>query len=93
MLPRVVPRLSRIWVPNSRFIISEKDSHGKLIRAGILRPSVLGTFHMLPLGKRIQDKVEGLIAKHMEDTLGQWIWFYPAVPILMIYRCFPSVIV
>jgi prolyl-tRNA synthetase len=28
-------------------------------------------FHMLPLGRRVQDKVERLVAGYMEDMLGE----------------------
>ncbi|RDW71950.1 hypothetical protein BP5796_07984 [Coleophoma crateriformis] len=51
-----------------RFIISRANSsnaHSKLVRAGFLRQAHSGIFHMLPLGQRVQSKLELLIDKHM----------------------------
>ncbi|EGR50792.1 Hypothetical protein TRIREDRAFT_2790 [Trichoderma reesei QM6a] len=41
--------------------------HGKLIRAGFLRQAQSGVFQLLPLGLRVQDKIERLIDKHMQN--------------------------
>jgi len=58
-------------MPKSGIAATEsEDAHSKLVRAGFLRPSQPGIFHMLPLGRRVQEKVERLIVKHMEETLG-----------------------
>ncbi|EAA29381.3 prolyl-tRNA synthetase [Neurospora crassa] len=70
MLPRSIPRLSKVWIPSGGFAVpGVEDAHSKLVRAGFLRQSHAGIFHMLPLGKRVQDKVERLVAKHMEESL------------------------
>ncbi|KAL2126541.1 hypothetical protein VTI74DRAFT_712 [Chaetomium olivicolor] len=70
MLPPGVARLSRVWFPSGGIAVSGvEDGHAKLIRAGFLRQSNAGMFHMLPLGRRVQDKVEGLVARHMEEML------------------------
>ncbi len=45
------------------------NGYEKLIRAGFLRPSHSGIFHMLPLGQRVQDKIERLVVRHMEESL------------------------
>ncbi|KAI1076741.1 prolyl-tRNA synthetase [Whalleya microplaca] len=59
-------RLSRFWVPTGGITETEhEDAHAKLIRAGYLRQSHAGIFHMLPLGQRVQEKLEKLIDKHM----------------------------
>ncbi|KAN0117251.1 prolyl-tRNA synthetase [Hyaloscypha variabilis] len=59
-------RLSRLWVPTGGIAVSSpEDSHVKLVRAGFLRQAHSGIFHMLPLGRRVQDKLEALIDKHM----------------------------
>ncbi|KAL2067083.1 hypothetical protein VTL71DRAFT_1507 [Oculimacula yallundae] len=59
-------RLSRMWVPTGGIAASAtEDSHAKLVRAGFLRQAHSGIFHMLPLGRRVQDKLEALIDKHM----------------------------
>ncbi|EFQ29205.1 prolyl-tRNA synthetase [Colletotrichum graminicola M1.001] len=39
----------------------------KLIRAGFLRQSHSGIFHLLPLGRRVQDKLEHVIDYYMQD--------------------------
>ncbi|KAK4101775.1 prolyl-tRNA synthetase [Parathielavia hyrcaniae] len=71
MVPPAVARLSRVWFPSGGIAVSgAEDAHSKLIRAGFLRQSNAGMFHMLPLGRRVQDKVEGLVASHMEQLLG-----------------------
>ncbi|CZT48043.1 related to E.coli prolyl-tRNA synthetase [Rhynchosporium secalis] len=55
-----------MWVPTGGIAASvNEDSHAKLIRAGFLRQAYSGIFHMLPLGRRVQDKLEALIDKYM----------------------------
>lgn len=39
-----------------------------LLRAGFLRQAHSGIFHLLPLGLRVQDKIERLIDKHMQSV-------------------------
>ncbi|OAX82920.1 proline-tRNA ligase [Emergomyces africanus] len=64
-------RLSGFWAPTGG--ISQKsgahDANDLLIEAGFLRQAYSGVFHMLPLGLRVQEKLERLIDKHMH-TLG-----------------------
>ncbi|KAA8566751.1 hypothetical protein EYC84_009851 [Monilinia fructicola] len=63
-------RLSKFWIPTGGIAANaDEDSHAKLIRGGFLRQAHTGIFHMLPLGRRVQDKLEALIDKHM-STLG-----------------------
>ncbi|KAH6649937.1 hypothetical protein F5144DRAFT_27498 [Chaetomium tenue] len=70
MIPPAVARLSRVWFPSGGIAASGvEDAHAKLIRAGFLRQSNAGMFHMLPLGNRVQDKVERLVAGRMEELL------------------------
>ncbi|KAL2158594.1 hypothetical protein VTH06DRAFT_4361 [Thermothelomyces fergusii] len=65
-----VARLSRAWFPSGGIAASaSEDAHSKLVRAGFLRQSNAGMFHMLPLGCRVQDKIENLISGHMEESL------------------------
>ncbi len=73
MFPPPVARLSRVWFPSGGIaaVPGVEDAHSKLIRAGLLRQSNAGMFHMLPLGRRVQDKVEALVASHMEERLGK----------------------
>ncbi|KID62846.1 prolyl-tRNA synthetase, partial [Metarhizium hybridum] len=53
--------LSKIWVPTGGVSAIEGETgHGKLIRAGFLR-------QLLPLGLRVQNKIERLLDKHMES--------------------------
>ncbi|KAH9998074.1 prolyl-tRNA synthetase [Xylariaceae sp. FL0662B] len=59
-------RLSRVWVPTGGMTRSvNEDGHAKLMRAGYLRKSSAGIYHMLPLGQRVQRKLERLIDKYM----------------------------
>jgi prolyl-tRNA synthetase len=77
MVPPAVARLSRAWFPSGGIAVSGvEDAHSKLIRAGLLRQSNAGMFHMLPLGRRVQDKIEALVAGHMEDLLGKSLTRY-----------------
>ncbi|KAH8199916.1 hypothetical protein TruAng_005912 [Truncatella angustata] len=63
-------RLSRLWLPISGFTAAsdQEGGHSKLIRAGYLRQSHAGIFHMLPLGQRVQEKLEKLIDRHMQQV-------------------------
>ncbi|KAK3906818.1 hypothetical protein C8A05DRAFT_40367 [Staphylotrichum tortipilum] len=71
MIPPAVARLSRVWFPSGGIAVpGVEDAHSKLIRAGLLRQSNAGMFHILPLGRRVQDKIERLVAGHMEELLG-----------------------
>ncbi|KAJ5107408.1 hypothetical protein N7456_004083, partial [Penicillium angulare] len=65
-------RVSNFWIPTGG--ISKKSTDGStedandlLIRAGFLRQAYSGVFHLLPLGLRVQDKLERLIDKHMRS--------------------------
>ncbi|KAH6678151.1 prolyl-tRNA synthetase-like protein [Halenospora varia] len=58
-------RLSALWAPTGGIAAASNDSHSLLIRAGFLRQAHSGIFHMLPLGRRVQDKLEKLIDKYM----------------------------
>ncbi|EFR01474.1 prolyl-tRNA synthetase [Nannizzia gypsea CBS 118893] len=60
-------RASSFWVPSGGIAESKNgvDSNDLLIRAGFLRQPYSGVFHLLPLGLRVQEKLERLIDKHM----------------------------
>lgn len=63
-------RLSTFWVPTGGIApqTAEDDgSHSSLIRGGFLRQAYSGVFHLLPLGLRVQEKLERLIDKHMRS--------------------------
>ncbi|CAE7010759.1 hypothetical protein PTT_15359 [Pyrenophora teres f. teres 0-1] len=45
----------------------QDESHSLLVRGGFLRQAHSGVFHLLPLGLRVQNKLEGLIDKHMNS--------------------------
>ncbi|KAI1435696.1 class II aaRS and biotin synthetase [Xylaria sp. CBS 124048] len=58
--------LSKFWLPAGGItVLQNEGGHDKLIRAGYLRQSHAGIFHMLPFGERVQAKLEKLIDKHM----------------------------
>ena len=59
-------RLSDFWVPTGGIAQStNEDSHELLIRAGFVRQAHAGIFQLLPLGLRVQEKLERLIDKYM----------------------------
>ena len=66
-------RVSSFWIPPIQ--VKKKnaapdalpDATELLTRAGYLRQAYAGIFHMLPLGLRVQNKIEGLIDKHMRS--------------------------
>ncbi|KAH7160152.1 hypothetical protein B0J13DRAFT_122432 [Dactylonectria estremocensis] len=61
--------LSTTWVPTGGMTAGEDEfGHEKLIRAGFLRQAHAGVFQLLPLGLRVQDKIEKLIDKHMHSV-------------------------
>ncbi|KAJ5767128.1 uncharacterized protein N7511_004744 [Penicillium nucicola] len=67
-------RVSNCWIPtggmSKKSVDGEnEDANELLVRGGFLRQAYSGVFHMLPLGLRVQDKLESLIDKHMR-TLG-----------------------
>ncbi|GAM87707.1 hypothetical protein ANO11243_057340 [Dothideomycetidae sp. 11243] len=59
---------------SSEFIVThpkldkDEDVHNTLVRAGFLRQTHAGIFHMLPLGFRVQHKLESLIDYHMQQV-------------------------
>lgn len=63
-------RLTNFWTPTQKKkdagdAGTGEDGHDLLARAGFLRQAKSGIFHLLPLGLRVQDKIERLIDKHM----------------------------
>ncbi|KAK2728440.1 prolyl-trna synthetase [Colletotrichum kahawae] len=60
-------RLSAIWTPTGGITAGQDEgAHDKLIRAGFLRQSHSGVFHLLPLGRRVQVKLESVIDQYMQ---------------------------
>ncbi|KAF1965508.1 prolyl-tRNA synthetase [Bimuria novae-zelandiae CBS 107.79] len=60
-------RLSKFWAPTGGIDGEQDDSHSLLLRGGFLRQAHSGVFHLLPLGLRVQSKLEALIDKHMSS--------------------------
>ncbi|KAK2054833.1 prolyl-tRNA synthetase [Colletotrichum caudatum] len=61
-------QLSTIWVPTGGITPGyDEGAQDKLIRAGFLRQSHSGIFHLLPLGRRVQNKLEHVIDYYMQD--------------------------
>lgn len=58
-------RLSQFWIPTGGIDAGQDGTHSQLLRAGYLRQAHSGIFHLLPLGNRVQQKLEQLIDKHM----------------------------
>ncbi|SPJ78994.1 related to E.coli prolyl-tRNA synthetase [Fusarium torulosum] len=61
--------LSTTWVPTGGITANDDEfGHGKLVRGGFLRQAHSGIFQLLPLGLRVQDKIEKLVDKHMHSV-------------------------
>ena len=63
-------RLSRFWTSTgggTDNAAAQSDSNALLVKAGFIRQSYAGVFQFLPLGLRVQDKIERLIDKHMRN--------------------------
>ncbi|KAF2704511.1 prolyl-tRNA synthetase [Pleomassaria siparia CBS 279.74] len=65
-------RLSKFWAPTGGITPQHEDgekddSNALLVQAGFLRQTHSGIFHLLPLGLRVQNKLESLIDKHMSS--------------------------
>ncbi|KAF2862733.1 prolyl-tRNA synthetase [Piedraia hortae CBS 480.64] len=58
-------RLSRFWTPTHLQSDVEDLGLSYLLRGGFLRRSNPGLFHLLPLGVRVQSKLEGLVDNSM----------------------------
>ena len=60
-------RLSEFWAPTGGIARTEReDSHDLLVRAGFVRQAQSGVFHLLPLGLRVQGKLERLVDNYMQ---------------------------
>ncbi|KAK6542107.1 hypothetical protein TWF694_007876 [Orbilia ellipsospora] len=63
-------RISNLWLPLAKTKANPtdepKDVHSLLLKAGYVRNAYPGMFHMLPLGLRVQEKIEKLIDKYMK---------------------------
>lgn len=65
-------RYTNFWIPprlhhSNQSSRQDVDSNQLLVAAGFLRQAYSGIFHLLPLGLRVQDKLERLIDKHMRS--------------------------
>jgi prolyl-tRNA synthetase len=62
---------SNFWIPPLNLVKSkgqqQLDSNELLVKAGYLRQAYAGIYHLLPLGLRVQSKIEALIDKHMSS--------------------------
>ena len=52
---------------------AKNTSHQFLIRGGYIRPVSAGIYNLLPLGKRITDKIEKIIREEMDRIDGEEI--------------------
>lgn len=65
-------RFTTFWIPPrhpnpEQPLKQDVDSNQLLVAAGFLRQAYSGIFHLLPLGLRVQDKLERLIDRHMSS--------------------------
>ena len=62
--------LSDYWTPTTGTAAQNAESNSSLTlltQAGFIRQSNSGIFHLLPLGLRVQSKIEALVDKHMRS--------------------------
>ncbi|KAF3939458.1 hypothetical protein ABW19_dt0203966 [Dactylella cylindrospora] len=66
-------RATNLWIPIPKTKPNANDPspeaeevHSLLLKAGYLRNAYPGIFHMLPLGLRVQEKIEKLVDKNMK---------------------------
>ena len=66
-------RMSRALVPTLRDPPSDADTpgHRLLVRGGFVRPMAQGLFHLLPLGLRVQRRIEGILREEMDGIGAQ----------------------
>ncbi len=66
-------RWTRAFIPTLRDdpADAEAASHKLLVRGGFIRQIMAGTYSLLPLGKRVHDKVEAIVRDEMEKIGGQ----------------------
>ncbi len=66
-------RWSQAFIPTLRDdpADAEAASHRLLVRGGFMRQLMAGVYSLLPLGKRVHDKVEGIIREEMGKIGGQ----------------------
>ncbi|ORY66500.1 uncharacterized protein BCR38DRAFT_340587 [Pseudomassariella vexata] len=60
--------LSETFIPQESNPPKRSDGQSWLSNAGYLRQAHSGIFHMLPLGQRVQEKLERLIDKYMQQV-------------------------
>lgn len=61
-------RLSQYWIPRTRGVNADPkqdEAHVLLTKAGFVQQAYSGVFQLLPLGLRVQEKIERLIDHHM----------------------------
>jgi prolyl-tRNA synthetase len=66
-------RWSQAFIPTLRDDPADAEavSHKLLVRGGFIRQLMAGSYSLLPLGKRVADKVEAIIRREMERIGGQ----------------------
>ena len=70
---RQIPCLSQFWIPTggiARKHHGPADAHALLVRAGFVHQTHAGIFQTLPLGQRVQAKIETLLDRRMQQDLG-----------------------
>lgn len=63
-------RLSQYWIPSTRGTnadAQQDEAHVLLSKAGFIQQAYSGVFQLLPLGLRVQEKIEDLIDHHMRS--------------------------
>ncbi|MDO5716308.1 MAG: proline--tRNA ligase [Tissierellia bacterium] len=66
-------RLSKLYLPTLREVPGDAEiaSHQLMLRAGMIRRTVVGIYSYLPLGLRVLSKIENIVRKHMDAAGSQ----------------------
>lgn len=63
-------RFSKMFIPTKREIPTdvEIESHKLMIRSGMIKKSASGIYNQLPLGLKVERKIENIIKEEVEDA-------------------------
>ncbi len=63
-------RFSIMFIPTNREIPTdvEIESHKLMIRSGMIKKSASGIYNQLPLGLKVERKIESIIKEEVEDA-------------------------
>lgn len=63
-------RMSKMFIPTMREIPSDAEitSHQLMVRSGMIKRTATGIYNQLPLGMRVQNRIESIIREELENV-------------------------